>query len=376
MQLSLRSFNALVQSMAAAVEASATQLLDLTVGSTLRAVLEANASIGLWMQWLILQVLRTTRAATSNGADLDSWMADLTLTRLPAVAATGTVTFSRFTPGMSALIPAGALVRTADGTQTFAVSADTAQPSWSATSNGYVVAAGVASLDLPVTALTPGRAGNVQAGTISLLASALPGIDSVSNLTTLQNGLDAESDDAFRNRFHNFIASRSRATPLAVGYAISSIQQGLNYAIQENTDPSGQPHMGSFVVTVDDGSGSPSTALLSTVQTAIDAVRPVGSIFSVRPPTVLTVGVSLTITVAAGTSKAPIQALVGNAIGIYINSLPIGAGLPLTQTCSDRLFGKRGGRQCQRGAGKRQRRRHHRAGHGCREGRRHRGELT
>ena len=78
--------------MAAAVEASATQLLDLTVGSTLRAVLEANASIGLWMQWLILQVLRTTRAATSNGADLDSWMADLTLTRLPAVAATGTVT--------------------------------------------------------------------------------------------------------------------------------------------------------------------------------------------------------------------------------------------------------------------------------------------
>ena len=331
MQLSLRSFNTLVQSMAAAVEASATQLLDLTVGSTLRAVLEANASIGLWMQWLILQVLRTTRAATSNGADLDSWMADLTLTRLPAVAATGTVTFSRFTPGMSALIPAGALIRTADGTQTFAVSVDTAQSSWSATSNGYVVATGVASLDLPVIALTPGRAGNVQAGTISLLASALPGIDSVSNLTTLQNGLDAESDDAFRNRFHNFIASRSRATPLAVGYAISSIQQGLNYAIQENTDPSGQPHMGSFVVTVDDGSGSPSTALLSTVQTAIDAVRPVGSIFSVRPPTVLTAGVSLTITVAAGTSKAPVQALVGNAIGIYINSLPIGAGLPLTR---------------------------------------------
>ena len=324
MQLSLRSFNTLVQSMAAAVEASATQLLDLAVGSTLRAVLEANASIGLWMQWLILRVLRTTRAATSNGADLDSWMADLTLTRLPAVAATGTVTFSRFTPGMSALIPAGALIRTADGTQTFAVSADTAQSSWSTTSNGYVVATGVASLDLPVTALTPGRAGNVQAGTISLLASAMPGIDSVSNLTTLQNGLDAESDDAFRNRFHNFIASRSRATPLAVGYAISSIQQGLNYAIQENTDPSGQPHMGSFMVTVDDGSGSPSTACCPRCRPR-SMQSAGGSIFSVRPPTVVTVGVSLTITVAAGTSKAPIQALVGNAIGIYINSLPIGA---------------------------------------------------
>jgi hypothetical protein len=110
MQLSLRTFNTLVQAMAAAVQASAAQLLDLSVGSTLRAVLEANASIGLWMQWLILLVLRMTRAATSSGADLDSWMADLTLIRLPAVADTGTVTFSRFTPSMAALIPVGALV--------------------------------------------------------------------------------------------------------------------------------------------------------------------------------------------------------------------------------------------------------------------------
>jgi uncharacterized phage protein gp47/JayE len=317
--------------MAAAVEASATQLLDLTVGSTLRAVLEADASIGLWMQWLILLVLRTTRAATSSGTDLDSWMADLTLTRLPAVAATGTVTFSRFTPSMSALIPAGALIRTSDGAQVFAVSMDTSQPAWSAASDGYIVAGGVISLDVPVTAQTPGSTGNVQASTITLLASALPGIDSVNNVNALQNGLDAESDDAFRSRFRNFIASRSRATPLAVGYAITSIQQGLNYTIQENTDPSGQSVMGRFVVTVDDGSGSPSTALLSTVQTAIDAVRPVGSIFSVRPPTVLTVDISVTITVASGTVKAPVQALVGGAIGSYINGLSIGSDLPLTK---------------------------------------------
>jgi uncharacterized phage protein gp47/JayE len=320
-----------VQSAAASVEASATQLLDLTVGSTLRAVLEANASIGLWMQWLTLQVLRTTRAATSDGPDLDSWMGDLTLTRLPAVAATGTVTFSRFTPTMAALIPAGALIRTADGTQIFAVNADTSRPSWSADSDGYIVASGVASLDVPVVAQTPGNSGNVQAATITLLASAVPGIDSVNNTSAFQNGLDAESDDAFRSRFSVFVASRSRATPLAVGYAISSIQQGLNYALQENTDPSGQPRMGRFVVTVDDGSGSPSTALLATVQSAIDAVRPVGSIFSVQPPTVIAAGVSLTITVAVGTTKAPVQALVGNALGAYINSLPIGADLPLTK---------------------------------------------
>ncbi|HEX3401099.1 MAG TPA: baseplate J/gp47 family protein [Acetobacteraceae bacterium] len=331
MQLSLRNFNTLVQNMAAAVEASATQLVDLSVGSTLRAVLEANASIGLWMQWLILLVLRMTHAATSSGGDLDSWMGDFSLARLPAIAATGIVTFSRFTPTVAALIPAGALVRTADGTQTFEISVDTLLTAWSPASNGYVIASGVASLDVPVAAQTAGSSGNVQAGTVTLLASALPGIDSVSNANAFQNGLDAETDDAFRSRFCNFVASRSRATPLAVGYAICGIQQGLNYTIQENLYPIGTPFMGRFVVTVDDGSGSPSTALLSTIQDAVDAVRPVGSIFSVRPPTVIIADVSFTIQVAAATAKGPIAALVGRAVGSYINTLPIGVGLPLTR---------------------------------------------
>lgn len=331
MPLSLRPFSDLVQDMAATVQASAAQLLDLTVGSTLRAILEANASVGLWMQWLILLVLRTTRAATSSGSDLDSWMADMTLSRLPAVPATGIVTFSRFTSTTSALIPAGVLVRTADGMQTFAVSIDTSNTAWTAGSNGYLVAAGIASLDVPVTAQTTGSAGNVQANTISLLASAIPGIDSVNNANPFVNGMDAESDDAFRQRFVNFIASRSRATPLAIGYAIGSIQQGLNYTIQENTDPSGRTLMGSFVVTVDDGSGSPSTTLLSTVQTAIDAVRPVGSIFAVRPPSIHIASVSLTISVEPGANKASLQAQVGNAIRAFLDGLPIGAPLPLTK---------------------------------------------
>jgi phage-related baseplate assembly protein len=89
--------------------------------------------------------------------------------------------------------------------------------------------------------------------------------------------------------------------------------------------------MGRFVVTVDDGSGSPSTALLSTIQDAVDAVRPVGSIFSVRPPTVIIADVSFTIQVAAATAKGPIAALVGRAVGSYINTLPIGVGLSLTR---------------------------------------------
>jgi len=331
MQLSLQSFTNLVQNMAASVQAAASQLIDLTVGSTMRAVLEANASIALWMQWLILQVLQTTRAATSTGSDLDSWMADMSLTRLPAVTAVGAVTFSRYTPTGAALIPAGALVRTADGTQTFAVTIDPTNSAWNAATGGYALAAGVASLTVAVVAQTAGSGGNVQANAVSQLVTAIPGIDLVTNQAALQNGLDAETDAALRARFQNFIESRSRATPIAVGYAVSSIQQGLNYTLQENVDPTGATRMGSFVVTVDDGSGYPSASLLATIGGAVEAVRPVGSIFTVQPPVVLTANVSMTITVAAGATKVTIIALVGTAIQSYVNALTIGTPLPLTK---------------------------------------------
>ncbi len=331
MQLSLQNFTTLLQNMAAAVQSASTQLLDLTVGSTLRAILEANASVALWIQWLILLVLQTTRAATSSGSDLDSWMADFALVRLPAVAATGVVTFTRFTIVGTALVPVGALVRTSDGTQTFAVGVDTTNPAWSSTQGGYVMASTAATLDVPVIDQTAGAAGNIQAGTITLLASAIPGVDAVSNAAPFANGLDAESDAAFRARFQNYIDSRSRATKLAVGYAITSIQQGLIYTIQENQDTNGNQVMGSFVVTVDDGSGYPPTTLLSTVQTAVDAVRPIGSIFTVQPPTVLPVNVTLTLTVSGPTTSVQLAGPVAASITSFINGLPIGNLLPISR---------------------------------------------
>jgi uncharacterized phage protein gp47/JayE len=330
MQLSLQTFTSLVQSMAAAVQAAASQLLDLTIGSTLRAVLEATASIALWMQWLILQVLQMTRAATSNGPDLDSWMADFSLIRLPASPASGTVTFSRFNSTVPALVPVGALVRTADGTQTFMVTNDVTAPGWNQAQNGYLIGVGATALDVPVVAQTPGTSGNVQAASITVLASALSGIDSVLNAAAFSNGINAESDSAFRLRFQSFMASLSRATLLAVGYAISTVQQGLNYTIQENQSPSGAFQLGNFVVVVDDGSGSPSSTLLSMVQQAVEAVRPVGSTFAVFAPTVTNVNVSLTITAAGGSKVALLTPQIVSAIGAYVNALPVGAPLPAT----------------------------------------------
>ena len=331
MKLSLQTFSSLVQNAAAAVQGAATQLVDLSVGSVLRAVLEANASLALWLQWLVLLVPNTTLAATSQGADLDSWMADFALVRLPASPAAGTVTFARYAATSAALVPVAALVKTGDGTQTFTVAAATGDAAYVAAQNGYTMAPGVGSVSVPVQALVAGSAGNVQTGTVSLLASAIPGIDTVSNPAALSGGADAESDAAFRARFVNYINSRSQATRAAVGYAIASLRQGLSYAIAENVDAAGNARPGSFVVTVNDGTGAPSPALIAEVSAAVDAVRPLGSVYAVQPPQLANAAIALTLTVAADATRSQVVAAVSAAIGGFVAALPIGAVLPLSR---------------------------------------------
>jgi uncharacterized phage protein gp47/JayE len=331
MQLSLQNFSTLLEGMAASVQGAAQSLLDLTVGSVLRAILEANASLALWMQWLIVQCLATTRLATSTGADCDSFGADFGFTRLPAVAASGQVTFARFTPSVAAFIPVGTAVSTTANTQSFLVVEDSTNAAYNAASGGFTLAAGVACLNVAVVASVAGSAGNVQPGAISVLSSAIAGVDTVTNALALTNGIDAESDTAFRSRFGNYLASLSRATNVAIGAAIVAIQQGLSFSINENINQAGATQMGFFVVTVDDGSGHPAASLLSTVQQEVNAIRPVGTSFAVQGPVVAPANVAVTLVVASGTSQSVAVAAVATAIETYIASLPIGATLSYTR---------------------------------------------
>src|ERR1019366_8376541 len=95
--LSTRNFTDIVRGTVAAIQAGSTQLLNLTVGSVLRAIVEANAGVILWLQGRVTYVLTLTRFNTSKGVDADSWAADFGFTREPAKPATGQVTFGRFT---------------------------------------------------------------------------------------------------------------------------------------------------------------------------------------------------------------------------------------------------------------------------------------
>ncbi|CAH2606510.1 Baseplate protein (plasmid) [Rhodovastum atsumiense] len=318
--LSLRTFADWLSQQAAAVQASASSLLNVASGTVLRAILEANASVALWMQWLILLVLRTTRLSTSTGDDADSFVADFGLERQAATAATGSVTFSAFTAPTSAVaISTGTVVKTGDGSVSFATTA------------GATLAAGATSVTVPVQAQTAGTVGNVLAGTITLISAALPGVDTVTNATAFTNGEDAETDAALRTRFINYINTRSRATPAAVEYAVTSVQQGLFVQLAERVDGSGAARDAHTTVYVDDGSGSPSADLIDSVAAAVEAVRPLGGTYEVHGPTVVPANVALTVTAASGYAHGDLVGPVQTAIAAYIDGLGMGEALSWTR---------------------------------------------
>lgn len=321
--LQTQTFDQLVQTQATAVQGgSSGVLVDFSIGSILRAVIEAASIVGMWLQGLILQLLASTRAATSIGAALDSWMADYGLFRMAATLATGGVTFARFTPTAQAIIPVGTIIQTADGTQQYQVIADTTQTAYSASLGGYVLGAGTASATATVQALTPGIGANVAAGFIATLGQSISGIDTVTNAAAFVNGSAAEMDSAFRARFVGYLASLYRATKAAVSFAVASIQQGMTSVIVENYTIGAVYQPGSFYVVVDDGSGAPPSSVITAAAAAVEAARPLGITYSVFGSTQLVANIAATITTGPGYVHASVAAIVRAAITSYIAALP------------------------------------------------------
>ncbi|OGB23363.1 MAG: baseplate protein [Burkholderiales bacterium RIFCSPLOWO2_02_FULL_57_36] len=329
MAISTKDFATLVRDQVTAIQASSSSLVNFTVGSVLRAMVEANAAVGLWFQGLIVKLLSMMRARTATESDLDSWMADYGVTRLAAVASNGEVTFARFTPTLQALIPFGTAVQTADGSQTFTVVEDENHAAWTAA--GYVMAAGISTLIVPADADTAGADGNVSIGQISVMADAISYVDTVTNEASFINGDDAELDPAFRARFVLYIASLARATEAAIGFAVTSVAAGISYTFVENEQYDGTVDYGYFYAVVDDGTGAPTSEFLESVSNAIDAVRGFTIRFGVFAPVVVNATVTFTVTIAAGYDATATKALADAAATDYINALELGEDLAYTR---------------------------------------------
>lgn len=333
MRLATRTFAQYVQDMAATIQGGASQVLDLSVGSVIRSLLEAHASVALWLQVLIADVLDASRAGTARGNALDTWMADFALFRLPATYATGYAAFSRNSDIGTVEILPRTRVRSSSGDLTFLVVGDPSHGHWVPELSGYLLPVGQQSVTLPIRAEIPGSVGNVGTGSITLLTSSVAGLDAVENVQPTSGGMDAESDEALRRRFIDYINSRSKATSDAISYAIQSSRQGLRFRIHENQDSDGSFRPGHFIIVIDDGTRAPTQELLSLVSEQIDLVRPIGASFAVSGPIVQTCDItcSISLTVSDTVIANQIKASVTQSIRQFVMNLGISETLPTTR---------------------------------------------
>jgi uncharacterized phage protein gp47/JayE len=169
------------------------------------------------------------------------------------------------------------------------------------------------------------------AGAIGLIAAPISAVDTVTNAQALSGGLSAETDAAFRARFQLYINSRSLSTTTAIEYAAASILQVARYTVLENQNSLGSFQPGNFCVFVDDGTGSPSASLLTDVQTAVNAVRPIGATFSVMGPAVIMANVAMAIETSNPLTHLAVAAAAQAAIAAWIETLPFGGTLAISK---------------------------------------------
>ena len=332
MTLPTRNFDQIVADQTAALQV-AQPLFSMSPGSVLQALAEANAGIALFLQYLTFKTIEATRLATCEAADCDSFGADFLFARYPAVPSTGQVQFVRFTAPNQLNIPLNTIVKTSNKSVTILVIADPSNAAYNDVLQAFVMNPGVFNVSVLVQAVVPGSIGNVSAGSITKIASSLA-IGSISNPAPFVNGVDAETDAAYKSRFQYYINTRSAATQLAIENAIINTQTGLSYTISENINADGTPLPGNVLIYVDDGTGFPPPLLITTLQSNVNQIRPAAVSFSLEPANAITVSIEMSTTFAPGYNRNNYVGTIALAVENYINSL--GVGQTLYQT---RLYG-------------------------------------
>lgn len=330
--LPTRSQSTIVSTIIAGIQGRMATLVDFGKGSPLLAITQGFTEAFLWFQALVLGVLKASRLSTSQAGDVDTFTADFmppragtASPRLGATSSIGNLTYSRLTAStLICFIPVGATAQTANGAQGFTVKADPTLSTYSANPPGYTLAANLTSITVPAFATVPGAAGNAQAGTITVMTSAVVGLDSVTNAAAFIGGFDQESDSSLKKRFSDYILGLSRGDYYGLASSIEGTNINVQWTLTEFYNHDGSWRPGFFFVVADDGSGSPPAAFMQAITNAANAVRPLGTQCAVMTPIVRSAVISFIIQSAPGYDHNVLVGLAANAVISGVNTLGLG----------------------------------------------------
>lgn len=239
-----------------------------------------------YLEWLARQLM----IDTAEVEHLDRWSSIWGVDRVPAAAATGSVTFTGTT---GVVVPAGTALARTDGVQYL-------------TTAEVTLVAGTATAG--VVAAVAGATGNLTGGTLSLV-TPIAGVDASAQVTVagLTSGADIETDDDLRAR----LLSRIQAPPhggaqhdyVAWALEVAGVTRAWVYP--------GELGLGTVTVRFvrdDDASPIPDAGEVAAVQAYIDSVRPVTAQVTVAAPVAVPLNFTIDIVPDTAAIRAAIEA--------------------------------------------------------------------
>lgn len=246
-----------------------------------------------YLAYMALQVMPDTAEA----AYLERWASIWGVLRLPAAYAEGDV---KVFGAEGAVLPAGAVLQRADGTQYI-------------TTSDATILAGFAVVHVEASA--PGTGGNADPGVQLVQTQPVAGIDSDAEVqpSGISGGTEAENDGALRGR----LLSRIQAPPHGgnaadyVGWAreVPGVTRAWCDPLENGP--------GTVVVRFvrdDDVDFIPSAGEVADVQTHIDDLRPVTANVTVVAPTAVPLDMTITLVPNTAAVRAAVEAELADAI--------------------------------------------------------------
>lgn len=180
---------------------------------------------------------------------------------------------------------------------------------------------------VPVLASTSGTGSNI--GTNKLTGHSLGGSVLVTNTSPIDNGADAETDQAFRTRIRNAPFTQRAGNINSIRSEALSASSVADVIIQDA--PEGPGTVGIFLVPIGNAVNS---STIQQVRSTIASVLPAGIKALVRVPTLIPIQITAEISFVKGTSdrdKVLIARGVEDSILEYLGEIPLGGTLVLNE---------------------------------------------
>ncbi len=258
------------------------------------------------VDWLKTQ----TFAQTAQSSQLDLRAQERGITRKPPTAAEGLLTFGRSTPlWYSAGVPAGTVCSTVGDT-----------PVRYVTTQDAVLPQGELTVTVPAKAEQGGRAGNTQPGTVSVMITPPPALESVTNTAAFSGGEDSEGDGELRARLMQSYAEISNGINAAFYREFCQNYDGVYSAgiiPRENG-------VGTVGIYLGGRGGVPPQNVIAQVQNGISALREINATVTVAPAQTVPIGIDITVVPADNSNADDAKAACAQAIDDYFDALSVG----------------------------------------------------